>query len=62
MAKQNDISHVLRQRCVTELCVKLRKSSEDIRDVTECIWNRSNEPIHTVSMVEEFYKRKQKCG
>jgi hypothetical protein len=29
MAEQNDISYVLKQRCVIEFCVKLGESGED---------------------------------
>jgi hypothetical protein len=45
------IFHVLRQKCVIEFCVKLGKSSADVR---ECLWNRIYEPTYSVLMVEAF--------
>jgi hypothetical protein len=38
MAEQNDISHVLRQRCVIEFCVKLRKSSEEVLQILQNVY------------------------
>jgi hypothetical protein len=52
--EQNNISHILWQRCVTEFCVKLGKSGDETSGVTECIWNRSNELSYGVWVAEAY--------
>jgi hypothetical protein len=55
MAEQNDISYLLRQRDAIEFfCEARKKRQRDVRDVTECVWDRSNEPNCSALMMEEF--------
>jgi hypothetical protein len=55
MVKDNNISYVLRQRCMTGFCVKLGQNCEEILEMLQHAYRaKAMSQVNNVSMGEAF--------